>query len=111
MKMKKENGSDQQVPDNKNNDIKLIKASTIRSPRPKQVCSVKSKTNVSDSKPRSWVFKFTNCIESEEDNKALDAIKAGPKKSHEWSLFRSQNNRSKSNSAKMSHSDTNDRFC
>jgi len=57
--------------------------------------SVKSRTKVGADSPRSrsWVFKFTNCLDSGDDdeNRRLAAIKAGPKKSHEWALFSSSN--------------------
>ncbi len=61
--------------------------------------SVKTRTKVGADSPRSrsWVFKFTNCLDSGDDdeNRRLAAIKAGPKKSHEWALFSSSNKSSR----------------
>ncbi len=65
-------------------DIKVV--STVKAVMPK----LRSKDP--NDRHRSWVFKFTNCLESsgnDDEDRRLAAIKAGPKKSHEWSLFNS----------------------
>ena len=67
--------------------------------------SVRSRSKITASsggtgKPRSWVFKITNCFESEEDAKRIEQIKAGPKKSHEWSIFKGQSNKVNSGAGK-----------
>ena len=43
---------------------------------------------------------FSRKLESEEDAKRIEQIKAGPKKSHEWSIFKGQSNKVNSGAGK-----------
>lgn len=88
-----------------NNNIKLVQASTVKN----STTSLKTRSRItasnSSSRPKSWVFKFTNCFESDDDREKLEQIKAGPKKSHEWTIFKSNSNRSKHSNDDESDSD------
>jgi hypothetical protein len=50
-----------------------------------------------NSSHSTWVFRISNCFDSEEDYKKFALIKAGPKKSSEWSIFKNQNSKTKQN--------------
>ncbi len=56
-----------------------------------------TKTNSNGAKTKSWVFKFSNCFENEDDYRKFALIKAGPKRSSEWSIFKNSNAISKEN--------------
>lgn len=72
--------------DNKKDTLKSQKSGSAL-----KIVSTRSKFTATSKagRPRSWVFKFTNCFDSEEDARRIEQIKAGPKKSHEWSIFKS----------------------
>jgi hypothetical protein len=69
--------------------LKIVSASTIKGCLPSVRARSKITTTDKAGRPRSWVFKFTNCFDSEEDVRRIEQIKAGPKKSSEWSIFKS----------------------